>query len=104
MSRINIYLKRCTEDKDPIEVLRDEFFLRALSPVQAQWVRRNKGSSSVVEAAEDYIPPKIGNPVNLKVLLGLEKEPEMELAVAGKRLQANRKKETEIRGRIYVLN
>ncbi|KAK3089699.1 hypothetical protein FSP39_005726 [Pinctada imbricata] len=58
MSRINIYLKRCTEDKDPIEVLRDEFFLRALPPVQAQWVRRNKGSSSVVEAAEDYIPPK----------------------------------------------
>ncbi|KAK3098044.1 hypothetical protein FSP39_015559 [Pinctada imbricata] len=58
MSRINIYLKRCTEDKDPIEVLRDGFFLRALPPVQAQWVRRNKGSSSVVEAAEDYIPPK----------------------------------------------
>ncbi|CAG2187503.1 unnamed protein product [Mytilus edulis] len=37
--------------------LQEEFFLKALSPVQAQWVRRNKGSASVVEAAEDYIVP-----------------------------------------------
>ncbi|XP_062569214.1 uncharacterized protein LOC134231291 [Saccostrea cucullata] len=58
MSRIDMYLKRCIEEKDPIETLRDEFFLKALPSSQAQWVRRNKGSSSIVEAAEDYIPPK----------------------------------------------
>lgn len=57
-SRIDKYLRRSIEDKDPIEILREEFFLKALPPAQAQWVRRNKGSSTVVEAAEDYIPPK----------------------------------------------
>ena len=36
-----------------------KFFLKALSPAQAQWIRRNKGSNSVVNAAEDYILPTI---------------------------------------------
>ena len=59
MSRISQSLKRTIKDKDPIKCLQDEFFLKALPPAQAQWVRRNKGSASVVEAAEDYIgPPK----------------------------------------------
>ncbi|KAK3100307.1 hypothetical protein FSP39_017949 [Pinctada imbricata] len=31
MFSININLKRCTEEKDPIEVIGDEFFLRALA-------------------------------------------------------------------------
>ncbi|CAG2248950.1 unnamed protein product [Mytilus edulis] len=57
MARIIQNLNRCTKDKDPIKSLQEEFFLMALSPVQAQWVRRNKGSASVVEAAEDYIVP-----------------------------------------------
>ncbi|CAG2248608.1 unnamed protein product [Mytilus edulis] len=57
MARIIQNLNRCTKDKDPIKSLQEEFFLKALSPVQAQWVRRNKGSASVVEAAEDYIVP-----------------------------------------------
>jgi hypothetical protein len=30
-----------------------------LSPAQAQWVRQNKGSNIVVDAAEDYILPTI---------------------------------------------
>lgn len=58
-SIIDKYLRRSIEDKDPVEILREEFFLKALPPAQAQWVRRNKGSSTVVEAAEDYIPPKV---------------------------------------------
>ncbi|VDI25678.1 Hypothetical predicted protein [Mytilus galloprovincialis] len=58
MARIIQNLNRCSKDKDPIKSLQEEFFLKALSPVQAQWVRRNKGSASVVEAAaEDYIVP-----------------------------------------------
>jgi len=57
MSRIVVDLKRCIRDKDPIEFLQDEFFLKALHPTQAQWVRRNKGKGSIVDAAEDYIAP-----------------------------------------------
>lgn len=49
MSRIIVDLKRCIRDKDPIEFLQD--------PTQAQWVRRNKGKGSIVDAAEDYITP-----------------------------------------------
>lgn len=50
--------KKIFEDKDPIKTLHDEFLLKTLPPALAQWVRRNKGSSTFVEAAEDYIPPK----------------------------------------------
>jgi hypothetical protein len=50
-------LKRCIRDKDPIEFLQDEFFLKVLHPTQAQWVRRNKGKGSIVDAAEDYTTP-----------------------------------------------
>lgn len=57
MSRIEQCLERCIKGKDPIKFFKEEYFLKALSPSQAQWIRRNKGSSSVVEAAEDYIPP-----------------------------------------------
>ena len=52
-----LYLTRFCDDRDPLEYLREEFFLKALPLQQAQWIRRNKGSSSVVEAAEDYITP-----------------------------------------------
>lgn len=55
MSKIVIDLKRCVRDKDPITCLQEEFFLKALPSAQAQWIRRNKGKGSVVEAAEDYI-------------------------------------------------
>jgi hypothetical protein len=37
----------------------EDFFLKALSPAQAQLIRRNKGCNSVVDAAEDYILPTI---------------------------------------------
>ena len=57
MSRIIVDLKRCIRDKDPIEFLQNEYFLKALHPTQAQWVRRNKGNGSLVDAAEDYITP-----------------------------------------------
>jgi hypothetical protein len=56
MSRLIVDLKRCIRDKDPIEFLQNEYFLKALHPTQAQWVRRNKGNGSLVDAAEDYIP------------------------------------------------
>ena len=59
MSRITMDLNRCVRDKDPIQCLREEFFLKALPATQAQWIRRNKGRGSVVEAAEDYITPPI---------------------------------------------
>ncbi|CAC5369045.1 unnamed protein product [Mytilus coruscus] len=62
MARMIQNLNRCIKDKDPIKCLQEEFFLKALPPAQAQWVRRNKGSASVVEAAEDYrIPTKSDN-------------------------------------------
>jgi hypothetical protein len=42
-----------------LKFFQEEYFLKALSSSEAQWIRRNKGSSTVVEAAEDYItPPK----------------------------------------------
>ncbi|XP_062586907.1 uncharacterized protein LOC134248532 [Saccostrea cucullata] len=57
MSRIDLYLSRFIDEKDPVQKFREEYFLKALSPQQAQWIRRNKGSSELVEAAEDYILP-----------------------------------------------
>jgi hypothetical protein len=42
-----------------LKFFQEEYFLKALSSSEAQWIRRNKGGSTVVEAAEDYItPPK----------------------------------------------
>lgn len=52
-----LYLTIFCDDRDPLECLREEFFLKALPLQQAQCIRRNKGSSSVVEATEDYITP-----------------------------------------------
>jgi hypothetical protein len=57
MGKIDLYLTRFCDDRDPLECLREEFFLKALPLQQAQWIRRNKRSSSVVEVAEDYITP-----------------------------------------------
>jgi NTP pyrophosphatase (non-canonical NTP hydrolase) len=57
MSRIDLYLNRFIDEKDPIKTFREEYFLKELSPQQAQWIRRNKGTSEIVEAAEDYILP-----------------------------------------------
>ena len=57
MSRIDMYLNRFIDEKDPMKTFREEYFLKALSPQQAQWIRRNKGTSEIVEAAEDYILP-----------------------------------------------
>ena len=57
MSRTDLYLNRFIDEKDPVKKFREEYFLKALSPQQAQWIRRNKGSSELVEAAEDYILP-----------------------------------------------
>ena len=59
MARIVQCLDRCVKGKDVLKFFQEEYFLKALSSSEAQWVRRNKGSSTVVEAAEDYItPPK----------------------------------------------
>ena len=57
MTRIIQNINQCTKDKDPMKSLQENSFLKALSTVQVQWVRRNKSSTSVLEAAEDYIVP-----------------------------------------------
>jgi hypothetical protein len=54
MARIQQSVNRFVGDEDPKVRLCEEFFLKALSPAQAQWIRRNKVSNSVVDAA-DYI-------------------------------------------------
>ena len=59
MAKIHHSVNRFVGDEDPKVRLCEEFFLKALSPAQAQWIRRNKGSNSVVDAAEDYILPTI---------------------------------------------
>ena len=59
MARIDQHIKRFLNDRDPVICLREEFFLKALPQDQAQWIRRNKGSSPIVEAAEDYIPTNV---------------------------------------------
>ncbi|KAL3846829.1 hypothetical protein ACJMK2_017783 [Sinanodonta woodiana] len=56
MIKIDQHIKRCLNDRDPCICLRDELFIKTLPQEQAQWIRRNKGCSPVVEAAEDYIP------------------------------------------------
>ena len=59
MARIEQYLTRFVDSaEDFMEKFKEEYFLSALPASQAQWIRRNKGSSSVVEAAEDYILPE----------------------------------------------
>ena len=59
MAKIQQSVNRFIGDEDSKVRLCEEFFLKALSPAQAQWIRRNKGSNSVVDAAEDYILPTI---------------------------------------------
>jgi hypothetical protein len=39
-----------------LKFFQEEYFLKALSSSEAQWIRRNKGTSTVVEAAEDASP------------------------------------------------
>ncbi|XP_069110221.1 uncharacterized protein [Argopecten irradians] len=57
-ARIEQYLARFVDTmENPLDKFKEEFFLNALPTSQAQWIRRNKGSGSVVEAAEDYILP-----------------------------------------------
>lgn len=60
------------DEKDPVQKFREEYLLKALPPQQAQWIRRNKGSSEKVDAAEDYILPtkslEDGKPLNHKAL------------------------------------
>ena len=55
MAKIQHSVNRFIADEDPKVRLCEEFFLKTLSPAQAQWIRRIKGSNSVVDAAEDYI-------------------------------------------------
>ncbi|KAL3875243.1 hypothetical protein ACJMK2_038167 [Sinanodonta woodiana] len=57
MARINRYLTRFIDNLDPHRCLVDEYFLKALPPMLAQWIRRNMGNGSVVDAAEDYVLP-----------------------------------------------
>jgi hypothetical protein len=59
MARIQHSVNRFVGDEDPQVRLCEEFFLKALSPEQAQWIRRNKGNNSVVDVPEDYILPTI---------------------------------------------
>jgi hypothetical protein len=59
MAKIQQSVNRFVGDEDPKVRLCEEFILKALSPAQAQWIRRNKGRNSVVDAAEDYILPTI---------------------------------------------
>ncbi|KAL3855789.1 hypothetical protein ACJMK2_014989 [Sinanodonta woodiana] len=59
MARIDQHIKRFLDDRDPVICLCEEFFMKALPQEQAQWIRRNKGSSTIVEAAEDYIPANV---------------------------------------------
>ncbi|XP_033741736.1 uncharacterized protein LOC117328321 [Pecten maximus] len=58
MARIEQYLVRFLDSVEDTMDKFKEYFLSALPTSQAQWIRRNKGSSSVVEAAEDYILPE----------------------------------------------
>ncbi|KAL3861479.1 hypothetical protein ACJMK2_007512 [Sinanodonta woodiana] len=57
MARTNRYLTRFIDNRDPHRCLADEYFLKALPPMPAQWIRRNMGNGSVVDAAEDYVLP-----------------------------------------------
>jgi hypothetical protein len=59
MAKIQQSVNRFVGDEDPKVRLCEYFFLKALSPAQAQLIRRNKGCNSVVDAAEDYILPTI---------------------------------------------
>jgi hypothetical protein len=52
MAKIQHSVNRFIGDEDPKVRLCEEFFLKALSPAQAQWLRRIKGSNSVVDAAK----------------------------------------------------
>ncbi|XP_033761108.1 uncharacterized protein LOC117342916 [Pecten maximus] len=58
MARINQYLARFIGERDTIQCFREEYFLKALPGAQSQWIRRNQGTVTVVEAAEDYIVPQ----------------------------------------------
>jgi hypothetical protein len=64
--------------------------LKALSLQQAQWIRRNKGTSEIAEAVEDYILPSKSfedrKPLNHK-LQGDKKSPEKENSCKQKSLQ-----------------
>jgi hypothetical protein len=75
MSKIDLYQNHI----DPMKTFREEYLLKALSPQQAQWIRRNKGTSEIVEAAEGCILPsksfKDRKPLNHKAR-GDEKSPE----------------------------
>ena len=57
MSKIDLYVSRFCQDRNPIECFKEEIFLSTLPIQQAQWIRRNKGSGTVVDAAEDYVLP-----------------------------------------------
>jgi hypothetical protein len=59
MAKIQQSVNRFVGDEDPKVRLCEEFFLKALSPAQVQWIRRNKGCHIVVDNAEDYILPTI---------------------------------------------
>ena len=56
------YITRLVDGKDPFKVLSEELFLNALPRQQEQWIRRNQGSSTVVEASEDYSETSILRP------------------------------------------
>ncbi|XP_060075036.1 uncharacterized protein LOC132554744 [Ylistrum balloti] len=59
MARVKQYVIRFIDDsEDVLGKIEEEFFLSALPVSQAQWIRRNKGSGTVVDAAEDYIFPE----------------------------------------------
>jgi hypothetical protein len=57
MSRIDLYLNCFNDDKDPVKTFGDDNFLKDLSPQQTMWIRRKRGTSEIVEAAENYILP-----------------------------------------------
>jgi len=58
MSRVDQYVGRFIDKSDdPIARFKEELFMKSLPTDQKQWIRRNKGTGSVVEAAEDYISP-----------------------------------------------
>ncbi|XP_033739131.1 uncharacterized protein LOC117326489 [Pecten maximus] len=58
MARIDQYLARFIGERDTIQCFREEYFLKAWPGAQSQWIRRNQGTGTVVEAAEDYIVPQ----------------------------------------------
>jgi hypothetical protein len=65
-SRIVQCLDRCVKGKDVLKSFQEEYFLKALSSSEAQWIRRNKGSSTVswsydVEACDETC---LASPVN----------------------------------------